>query len=381
MIAAVLFTAAVLAAPPQPAHARATQLVQQLGDPSFKVREKAADDLIDLGSAAVDALRLGLKSTDIEIHDRCVKLLPKALDARVQEQIVEFLAEPDGPIPPDLPCIKRWVSIAGTGKASREMYAEIIKAHRKILVEVDQHPEKTAQTFTAFCQEVYNRQRAVPNLEARKEVVTYPDACLFLFLGSDPNARKGGAPVATNYTQSILMLNSPHTTGMLSGSGANESGKALFLGWLEQERYPTLVRRGFGIAATANLKEALPMVMRFVNDKTATPSIRSSALASSAKLFDRESLKLIEPLLKDDTLIAKTTINGSTASTEMRDVALGVSVQAMGQKPADYGFDRFKEANPAVGVVSTSNYVYALSDKAREAAFKKWQDWLDQNPK
>src|SRR5258707_1131844 len=87
----------------------AEEIIPQLGHPSFKVREKASAEIEKLGSAALEPLRKGLKHPDAEVGERCRKLLPHALDCRVQEQIEVFLAKPDGPIPADLPGIDRWL--------------------------------------------------------------------------------------------------------------------------------------------------------------------------------------------------------------------------------------------------------------------------------
>jgi len=376
----LMASAAVVAGPAEPAvksRQNAVELVRLLGDPSFKIREKASDDLLELGSHALEALREGIKHSDLEISDRCSKLLPMALDARVQEQIAIFLAKADGPIPKDLPCINRWVAVAGSGKNSREMYAELIKHHRKALLELELHPDKATDQYHAFSQGVSNRQRGRAIAE-RKEIVSYPELVLFLFMGADPNARKGKESVVS-YSHSSLFLNSTYVPGMLAGVGANEATKSLFIAWLEQERYPTLVRRGYGLAATAGLKEVAPIVVRYASDKKLTPSYRAMALASSLKLFDKTTIKELEPLLKDDTLVSKSTVNGTTASTEIRDIALGISIVVTGQKPSDYGYSRYREDAPA-GTATSYTY-FALTDKQREDAIAKWNEHLEKSAK
>ena len=95
---------------------RAFDLIADLGNPSLKVREKANSELAKLGGAAVDALREGLKSPDTEVSERCHKLLPSAIDASVQAKIEQFLAHPDGPLPDDLPGLKRWLATVGNSK-------------------------------------------------------------------------------------------------------------------------------------------------------------------------------------------------------------------------------------------------------------------------
>ena len=85
---------------------RASELIPKLGHDFYRVREEASRELTALGSAAKEALQSGLKHPDMEIRDRCRKLLPKAIEHHLNEQIEHFLAKPDGPLPADLPALK-----------------------------------------------------------------------------------------------------------------------------------------------------------------------------------------------------------------------------------------------------------------------------------
>jgi hypothetical protein len=375
MLSVILLAASILAGnapePRERARNHAFELIADLGSPSFKIREKAATELVRLGSAAVDALRKGVNDPDTEIGERCKKLLPQALDFHLQEQINSFLAKPDGPIPEDLPGLRRWLTIAGTSKESRELYASMVKDQRRVLIDVESNPEGTLQRYQAFCRDVAARSRLGPVADGLGEQVTRSELLLFLFLGSDPICRKGNTVV---YAQAILFLNSPHLTGMLSGAGASDASKKIFLSWLEGERYLTLVRRGFQLAANADLKEAAPLALKVATDKTSPPSTRSYALLGAAKLFKAADVKDLEKFMDDKTVVGRTALNGEQMTTEIRDIALGIALQATGQQPADYGFERFRNAP---GGVSVSYFYYALSEKKREEAHKKWQEWKD----
>lgn len=358
---------------------RAVALVEQLADPSFRVRENASDELVKLGAAAVDALRKGLVHKDTEVSERCRKLLPQALDFHMQEQIDKFLAKPDGPIPEDLPGLKRWIDITGASKDSREMYAAMVKEHRRVLIDVETEPNQATQKYQAFAMDVYNRFR-VGGLNGRRDLITQQETLLFFFLGSDVNCRKGTTSTGTiPYVQALQFLNGSHITGMLSGKDdSSEAFQKLFLAWLEQERYLSLVRRGFQLAAGANLKEAAPMAIKVALDKTAAATTRSYALLSAVKLFGKDDIKKLEPLMDDKTIIGRIGVaNADPITTEIRDIALGIVVQATGQNMAEYGFDRFR----ATSGITTSYSYYGMTEKKREAGFQKWKDWLAKNKK
>jgi hypothetical protein len=68
MYSVVLCAAFALAAPPAAdPKARAAELVARLGDPEYRDREKASNELIAIGYPALDAVRAGQKSPDGEI--------------------------------------------------------------------------------------------------------------------------------------------------------------------------------------------------------------------------------------------------------------------------------------------------------------------------
>jgi hypothetical protein len=382
MFATLLFSAAALSASPADSLAeapqRAAELVAQLGDPSYRLREKAANELIKLGSAALEPLRKGLAHPDAEIGDRCRKLLPLALDHHLQEQIAVFLDKPDDPIPEGLPGIKRWIKVAGTGKESRQLYALLAREQRRLLIEIEQHPESAGQRFQNFCADVYSRTRGA-TVATRRDVVIYSELILYLFLGADPEIRKNiGATAGPPHLHAVAFFNSTYLTAMLSGDAANEATKKLFLSWLEQERYMTLVRRGYQLAAAANLKEAAPLALRVAADKSIVPTSRSYALMGAVTLFGPDHLRQLEALMKDDTVVGRTTVvNGEPATAEIRDIALGIALQATGQRPGDYGFERLNNSVAA----TASYYYYTLTEKQREHAFAKWKEWSEKQKK
>jgi hypothetical protein len=355
----------------------AFDLVEQLADPSFRVRERVSAELVHLGGPAVDALRKGLNHQDAEVCERCRKLLPRALDVHFQEEIELFLAKPDAPPPADLPGLKRWFEIAGTTKESRHLFARLIKEQRRTLIDVAQDPDGATQVFQRFCQDVFNRTRGQVAANPTKENgASESEVLLFFVLSCDPKCRNAvGRKGVIPYAQVLAFVRSTHVAGMLSGPTASEPSKKLFLGWLEQERYLASMRQGYILAANAGLKEAVPIAFRAAADKAITPAARTYPLIAVANLLGPEHLKELEPLLTNNTVIGRTNVGGNLHTTEMRDIALGLAVKATGQKTADYGF-RLRETTMA------TNYLqFAMSDESREAAFKKWAEWMAKQKK
>src|SRR5262245_37361072 len=74
---------------------RAAELVRELGHPSFRVRERASRQLVDLGRAAYPALAAGMDDASAEVRRRCQLLLPVVFDLEVKYRLDDFLTNYD----------------------------------------------------------------------------------------------------------------------------------------------------------------------------------------------------------------------------------------------------------------------------------------------
>lgn len=110
----------------------ATELVRRLGDPSFEVRERAAEDLRKAGRAAVAALRQGLQDMDAEVRRRCAELLPMAQRTDLDVRLDDFLTDDADKLTP-LPGWVRFKKLAGADRQARLLYASIYRADAALL--------------------------------------------------------------------------------------------------------------------------------------------------------------------------------------------------------------------------------------------------------
>src|SRR4051794_21693042 len=74
---------------------KAKAWVQQLGDRNFKVRERAATQLLRLGRQAQPVLEEGARDADAEVRRRCNVLLRTALRTDTEVALEEYLANKD----------------------------------------------------------------------------------------------------------------------------------------------------------------------------------------------------------------------------------------------------------------------------------------------
>ena len=377
MTATLLATAVALCAPPMSdPKQRATDLVARLGDPDYRDREKAAHELISIGYPALDAVRAGQKSKDEEISERCRKLYPIIWRDALERRIDNLVSDPTAPIPADLPGAADWLKITGDSTDSRRLYGETVLAHPELMLDLATHPDRRAQLYADLVRDVYGRVNLRP-VGVGTPVRSGPseaEAALFLFLGSAGSNRTTFAP-GTSSSYYYSFLNSPALTGKLNDSAVH---RKLYAAWLERERYTVILRRGIDIAGQHGVKECLPVLTKIAKDVGTVMYIRATAILGFGKLGTRDDIKLLEPFLKDDTLVANVAVGTDRGSVQIRDAALGAVVQMAGQSLADFGFER---RPPAGLAVPTYTYFAFGTDEKRAAAHQKWKDWAAANLK
>ncbi len=337
LILALLMTAE---APPADSDIKkkAEALVAQLGDPDYRDREKAARQLLDLGYPAKDAVLAGQQSSDTEISDRCIKLYPVIWRHGLEKRVERFLDDTDGPIPDDLPVAARWLKVAGDGTKSRELYADMVKAHAELMLEVELRPERLRDVYAEFIRAVYSR--SVPRPAGRpgteRPGPAESEILLFFFLGAAGDVRPGTVLPGTSSTYYYQFLNSAYLPGKFS----DEPMRKLYAAWLERERYSVVLRRAIDIGAQNGVKECAPTVLKIAADEGTIPIVRAMALLGFAKLGTKDGIKDLEPFLKDKQLIANVIVNMERGSVQIRDVALGAAVHLAGQSTSDFGFEQ-----------------------------------------
>jgi hypothetical protein len=99
-----------------------------------------------------------------------------------------------------------------------------------------------------------------------------------------------------------------------------------------------------------------------------------------AKFVDKDSIKDLEPFLTSKAVI--TTVNFGNnmpqKTVQVGDVTLAVIIHLHGQKPVEFGFDsRLNLSNQG------SSYIYCgfSTDKERDEARTKWNEWVAKNVK
>jgi hypothetical protein len=130
--------AAAPVAPAAPAAAEA--LVRRLGDESFAVRARSADELRDLGRQAIPALRRGLQDGDAEVRRRCGELLAYADRSDLDLRLDAFIEKGEDPKQP-LACWARFRDlVGGDDRLTRAAFADLYRHDAALLESLDRGP-------------------------------------------------------------------------------------------------------------------------------------------------------------------------------------------------------------------------------------------------
>jgi hypothetical protein len=378
MIAALLLTVAAPGADARPSEistadvTKARELIKQLGDKKFKVRQTAEKQIVALGLAALGALKEGESNPDLHIQERCRNLQPMIRALTLQKRIDNFLANRDGPIPSDLPFAQNFLKLTEDSKEARKLYADVLVINPQLLDAIDQDRTKGISLFQAFCQEIQQQTQYVQGIDyrERQKLITRSHVALYFLLSSELSEDKSGRTSNYGYT----FMNAPTLNEALTKDDATTAPfKKLFLNWIEKEPQPYMVQRGVQIAADAKMKEALPLVLKLMNRKDLQGYARAQTTLLLTKVGTKEHIKEVEPLLDDKTIIGNFGINNKMGQVQMRDVALAVCIKLSGQKMSSYPFDVMQGADDNLYM----SYIYCAftCDEKREEAQKQYRDW------
>ncbi len=351
---------------------RARALVKQLGDRNFKVRDAAERELIELGTASLDALKEGEQSTDVHVIDRCRALQPMIRELTLRRRIDDFIANRGEVNPKDLPLAETFLKSTGDTKEARTLFADVLTRHSSLLDLIARDKKKGLDQFTTYCQEVAQRMQFVRGVDpmAQRMNITQSDVSMYMLIAIELSADKTGRVASNAYP----FLQAPSLKATLAkDTPENLPFKKLFMVWLEKEPQPHMVHQALQIAVDVKMKEAVPILLNAVKNKTTPIYSRAQTALLLAKVGEKEHLKEIEPLLEDKTVVGNFGVNNKQGTVQMRDVALAVSIKLNGQKMADYDFDVMQGSDENL----YQSYIYCAfsSSEKRDAAHAKFKEW------
>src|SRR5262245_25106952 len=133
---------------------RAATLVRQLSDRSYRVRDRAARELLKMGLTAKKAVEAGTKDTDPEVRKRCADLLPDILQAEFRARLDAFRADKDGKKQTDLPGCKLYREIAGSDREAREFFLDMCTQNASLLELLEKEPARAGAAVAERCEQL-----------------------------------------------------------------------------------------------------------------------------------------------------------------------------------------------------------------------------------
>jgi hypothetical protein len=130
-----------------------------------------------------------------------------------------------------------------------------------------------------------------------------------------------------------------------------------------------------GFSSDAKRNAAL---VKAAGAKDLLASTRGAALLAVMHHCKEEDYSLIAPFLKENVVVGSTMVDGKKLDVELRDIALAVGAIITKQDLGEYGYKVANKEKPKDAQVKE---FYFTSNDQREAALKKWHQWVEKQPK
>jgi hypothetical protein len=354
-----------------PEYRIAIDLVHDLGNARFSVREAAGKKLVDMGGAAIPALLAGTKSTDEEVRNRSTALLPQARAVAWGRQADTFLADPDGKKTGDMPLLADWEKLTGRlNSGSRRMYADMIRAngHLLDLAATDRRAARVAMSTRT--EELLDASR----VKGKQIEAPAADIAALLFVQThlkDPDGTHGAA----ERREPLYLLANPAVAKALDAKDVGPSYRRLIVKWAES-RPADETMSGLFFALLAHrhpFPEADEHLIRLVTSSKSV-QIRWVAMESLGRSPSPAARKKLTELLTDTTTMY-TDLTEDGVGHQVRDCALAALANGQGKKPGDYGLTSFMTANFWAGGVADTITISLhgfQSTADRDRGIKKW---------
>jgi HEAT repeat protein len=354
-----------------PDYEKAAELVKQLGDSQFTVREAAGKRLIELEFAAVPALKEGLKSSDEEIRSRCESLLPKAKAAGWKRRCAPYVADADSKRTHELPLLADWQKLTGKHDvASRKHLAEVLERNGDLLSEAATDRKMGPGVCASRCTALLEALKTATKGQAKAELADVSAVLLLDATFKSPFDMRSPAAL-------IELLKNPSVPDAL---GAPEAGKAfrkLIVGWAEAQS-PNFSSEAYvrfaDLARKTPFAEAVPALIKLAqSNRPRSLAERLLAIDALGMIGGKDAAAALAGIVPND----KTMFEGDMWKEYREgDSALAASLKMHGKRPEDYGLIASKQS--LINVIQSESFpidVYGFRDAdARTKAVAKWKE-------
>jgi hypothetical protein len=211
-------------------------------------------------------------------------------------------------------------------------------------------------------------------------------ALAMLFVGGDP-AIAVKDDVADRFRPALGCTELHNSMGVDDERG--KLSRKILGRWIARDTTESIMMTNLNLAMRYNLPEALPSAIKLLEREAAPKNLRYYALIIVGNYGTEAQLPIVQPLLKDTEVVynqnpavraaiaqPQQANRATAAQTEMRDIALAVTIKLSGQDPKQFGFDLLNMTDQKrIPMESSQSRVGFRNEEDRAAAFQKWEDW------
>lgn len=350
--------------------AEARDLVRRLGSDTFRDRDAAFRDLRQMGRLALPGLRAGATAdADPEVRYRCGLLLPAAAEDDFHARLTVFLADVDGKHTHDLPGWAQFQARTGHDPRARELFADMLRDEgtRRMLAGIAVDKAELAGRVIARRQALTARLAGTVFIDPRRDVTLVEAAGLVFceallgekYAPAEPRRVRGRGSVTVYSLFSRGMV-----TVSFTGDRYGPAVRALLVGWLDARETAAGLAQAVDVTTRHGMPEGKGYATKLLGAQGASPLLKASALFAIAQLGTRDDVKLMVPLLADESVVRQT----SSYDVQVRDVALAMAAQMTGRDPTVFGMEA--RSGGYYGYSSYSHWFPTAED--RDKALAAW---------
>lgn len=361
------------AANPRGSKANIDQLIKQLGDPSFTIRENATESLAELGILSQQGLKRALLNPDLEIRMRAHRILLKSLQSEFAAKIAAFISDVDGKEEHDLPGWKQFSKTIGSDRNIRILFADMLRRESEILEAFETGKNLEPVLFKRLAE--LRPGNAIG--QANRPQQTHPATlAALLFVAAESKL----ATNTTLFSQFYSLLNYSSTKQIIQGSRHKDIIMKMISQLVLKETsktshyYPIMLTLNYGMKTTG-----LTLGRRLLKAQPASFSTTQYAAIAVARFGDQNDISLLLPHLKNVSVChtwSNPQIQPGVIKTQVRDVILALLIHMTKQDHKEYGFELLRTTPTTLFHTYTCGFT---KEEKREAAQAKWTSWYEKN--
>ena len=354
-------------AAPGAAVAAERTLVDQLGDDSYTVRERAAAELLRRGFDSVPALEQGCKHIDREVRYRCERLLVVMRDREQDRRLDTFLHNYDPKRTYNFPGWERFRQQFGDASPARALFANMFATEPDLLAGIDRGSKAITESLATRGATLQQTLQAAQLGQGGQELSIGSIATL-LFAASDEKV-----DIQPVFGQTISQfLGQASFANAIHSGGNKEILRRLLASWFGRKE-DWLLHYNMPLAMRYESKAALALAERGLRVAVGNSYIRQMAILMIIKFRDETRLPLVERCLDDKTVYTNwPPKNNIMIQIQVRDIALAGLLLIHKQEPKDFGFEYLQLDQQMVLQANSAGFE---NEEKRAAAFAKWKEF------